>query len=158
MTIGCWGSTMPKFRRLKVPMIMGGILISCTRLSSSWLPLCSTRPRAWRQDHGGQSPSESRIWYAHRYAKSHPLHQKVYKSADHAEISTFGRLQHVKHVRHTSNTAQWRFFKYVKHIFGDFLVRFRHNSAKSTIGRCVKLLMNACRCSHFLHNSCSRAK
>jgi len=33
-------------------------------------------------------------------------HQKVYKSADHAEISTFGRLQHVKHVKHTSNTAQ----------------------------------------------------
>ena len=32
--------------------------------------------------------------------------QKVYKSADHAEISTFGRLQHVKHVKHTSNTAQ----------------------------------------------------
>jgi len=38
---------------------------------------------------------------------SHPLiHQKVYKSADHAKISTFGRLQHVKHVKHTSNTAQ----------------------------------------------------
>ena len=56
------------------------------------------------------------------------------------KISTFGRLQHVKH---TSNTAQRRLVKHVKHFFGVFLVLFRHNSAKSTIGRSVKLLMHS---------------
>jgi len=99
----------------------------------SLLPLTSPRiferkgQEEWKNEHVRRNFSIPR----------HSRQQEVYKSADHAEITTFGRLQHVKH---TSNTAQRSFVKHVKHIFDEFLVRFWHNPAKGTIDRSVKLL------------------
>ena len=79
--------------------------------------------------------SSSRLYCHHRAGQR--AHQRTHKSTDRAEISTLNRLRHIKRIK-----LIWgQHSEVLSSMLSTFSAPLKHNSAKSTISRFVKLLM-----------------